>query len=55
MVYYRGGTLIFEYEKFVGIFGGSSQDWTIIRGHFYAFYGVFFSSRYRMGDIFGGC
>ena len=27
----------FWYEDFVDIFGGSSQNWTIIRGHFYAF------------------
>ena len=24
-------------EDFVDIFGGSSQNWTIMRGHFYAF------------------
>ena len=23
------------------------------RGHFYAFYGLFLRSKYRMGDIFG--
>ena len=23
------------YEDFVGIFGGSSQNWAIFRGHFY--------------------
>ena len=23
-----------EYEDFVDIFGGSSQNWTILRGHF---------------------
>ena len=34
------------------IFGGSSQNWTILRGHFYAFYGLFLRSRYKMGDIF---
>ena len=27
----------FGYEDFVDIFGGSSQNWTILRGHFYAF------------------
>ena len=26
-------------EDFVDIFGGSSQNFTIFRGHFYAFYG----------------
>ena len=25
------------YEDFVDIFGGSLQNWTIFRGHFYAF------------------
>ena len=25
------------YEEFVDIFLGSSQNWTIFRGHFYAF------------------
>ena len=34
----------------MNIFGGSSQNWTsILRGHFYAFYGLFLWSRYRMG------
>ena len=42
----------FGYEDFVDIFWGSSQNWAIIRGHFYAFYGLFLRSRYRMGDIF---
>ena len=32
--------------------GGQAQNWTIFRGHFYAFYGLFLISRYRMGDIF---
>ena len=27
----------FGYENFVDIFLGSSQNWTILRGHFYAF------------------
>ena len=40
------------YEDFVDIFWGSSQNWTIFRGHFYAFKGLFLRSRYRMGDIF---
>ena len=35
------------------IIWGSSQSRTIFRGHFYAFYGLFLRSRYRMGDIFG--
>ena len=29
------------YKDFVDIFGGSSQNWTIFRGHFYAFSGSF--------------
>ena len=40
------------YEDFVDIFLGSSQNWTIFRGHFYAFYGLFFRSRHRMGILF---
>ena len=43
------------YEEFVVICFGSSQNWTIFRGHFYAFQGLFLRSRYRMGDIFLGC
>ena len=35
------------------IFLGSSQNWTIFRGHFYAFYGLFLRSRYKMGVFFG--
>ena len=30
-------------------------NWTIFRGHFYAFKDVFLRLRYRMGDIFWGC
>ena len=29
------------YEGFIDIFLGSSQDWTIFRGYFYAFYDLF--------------
>ena len=43
------------YEDFVDIFLESSQNWTIFRGHFYAFKGLFLRSRYRIGDIFFGC
>ena len=43
------------YEDFLDIFGGSSQNWAIFRGHFYAFYGIFLRVRYRMGDTFWGC
>ena len=28
-------------EDLVDIFGGSSQNWTIFKGHFYAFQGLF--------------
>ena len=28
---------LLEYEDFVDIFWGTSQNWTIFRGHFYAF------------------
>ena len=31
---------ILGYEIFLDIFLGSSQNWTIFRGHFYAFYGL---------------
>ena len=35
------------------IFLASSQNWTIFRGHFDAFKGLFLWSRYRMGgDVF---
>ena len=30
-----------RYEDFVDIFLGSSQNWTILRGHFYTFSGLF--------------
>ena len=39
-------------EDFVDIFGGSTQNWTIFRGHFYVFKGIFLRSSYRMGDTF---
>ena len=28
-------------------------NWTLFRGHFYAFKDLFLRLRYRMGDIFG--
>ena len=42
------------YEDFVDIFGGSSQNWIIFRGHLDAFKGLFLflRSRYRIGDNF---
>ena len=45
--------IFFGYEDFVDISLGSSQNWTVFRGHFYAYYRLFRMSRYRMGDIFG--
>ena len=36
-------------------FLGSSQNWTIFRGHFYTFESLSLMSRYIMGGIFGGC
>ena len=40
-------------EDFVDIFLGSSQNWTIFKGHFYEFYGLFLRCRYRMGLFLG--
>ena len=45
--------IFWGYDDFVVIFWGSSQNLTILRGHFYVFKGLFLRSRYRMGDIFG--
>ena len=41
------------YFKILWIFLGSSQNWTIFGGHFFAFKGLFLKSRYRKGIIFG--
>ena len=46
---------IFLGMKILLIFLGSSQNWSIFRGHFYAFFGLFLRSMYRMGDIVLGC
>ena len=58
---FRKTNIFFWYEDFVDIYiyiyiffffffwgggGGSSQNWTVLRGHFYAFYGLFFMPRY---------
>ena len=51
---FRKINIIFVYEDIMDIFFGSSQNLTIFRGTFYAFYGLFLRSIYRMGDIFGG-
>ena len=37
------------------LFWGSPQNWTIFGVHFYAFTGLFLSSRYRTGIIFVCC
>ena len=37
------------------IFWGSSQNWTIFSGHFYAFQDLFLRPRYGIRDIFLGC
>ena len=41
---------IFRGTKVLWTFLASSQNGTIFRGHFYAFYGLFLRSMYRMGD-----
>ena len=52
---FQKNKIFLGHEDFLDIFGGSSQNWTIFRGHFCAFYGLFLRSRYRIGDIFWGC
>ena len=42
---FRKINIFFRYENFVDMFSGSSQNWTIFRGQFYAFYGIFLRSR----------
>ena len=44
---------IFGGIKILWIFLGSSQNWTIFRGHFNAFQGLFLRSRHRMGIFLG--
>ena len=39
---------LFCVKKILRIFFGSQQNWTIFRGHFYAFKGLFLRSRHRM-------
>ena len=41
-----------EYEDFVYIFGGSSQNWTTFRGLFYAIFGSFLKVKVQNGGIF---
>ena len=38
--------------KIFGYFEESSQNWTIFRGHFYAYQGLYLRSMYSMGDIY---
>ena len=42
------------YEDFVDFFLGSSKNWTIFRGHFYAFYGGGVKVKVQNGGIFLG-
>ena len=44
---------IFGGIKILWIFLGSSQNWAIFRGHFYAFLGFFLSQGTEWGIIFG--
>ena len=44
---------IFWGVKILWIFFGVITNWTIFRGHFYAFYGLFLRSRHRMGIFLG--
>ena len=44
---------IFGGMKILWIFLGSLLNWTVLRGHFYSFNGLFWRSGYRMEDIFG--
>ena len=39
--------------KILWIFLGVITNWTMSRGHFYAFYGLFLRSRHRMGIFLG--
>ena len=39
--------MIFGYEDLL-----ESQNWTIFRGHFYAYQGLYLRSMYSMGDIY---
>ena len=45
---FRKNEYFLGYQDFVDIFWGSSQIWTIFRGHLYAFQGLFLRSRYRI-------
>ena len=41
------------YEDFVDIFLGSSQNLTVLRGHFYTFQGLFLAQGTEWGIFFG--
>ena len=44
------------YENFMDIFMGSSQNWTILRGHFYTLIlGSFLKVKVQNGGYFLGC
>ena len=45
--------IIFGSVNILWITWGLLQDWTGLRGHFYAFYGLFLRSMYRMEICFG--
>ena len=56
--YFLGFRIIFfgvggGYEDFMDIFLGSSQNWASFRRYFYAFWGLFLRSMYRIGIFFG--
>ena len=50
---FQKNSYFWGYEDFVNIFWGSSQNCTILRGHFFVFYALCLKSRYRMGVFFG--
>ena len=45
--------IFWGYEDYVDILGGSSQNWTCFRGHFYAFMDPFLRSSYIIGIFLG--
>ena len=47
--------IFFGYEAFVDIFWGSTQNKTILRGHFYALLGLFKVKVQNGGILGGGC
>ena len=57
--FWGGGGGVQKNEYFWGMkilwifFWGHHKIWLVLRGHFYAFYGLFLRSRYRMGIFWG--